>query len=214
MNQPMTRRLYYTFQELLDLVNIEDVQMPRHPNDIAMSSNWFTKLIEAGDLEFSVYTLSQYFTDELINDIVNAIMSIVYNRHAYDYIACVENPESDQDAFESAMYKALIDLINVLNNTIPRYVPMLQQNEYASTDPVTPVKSVTTGRTRFNDTPQEEGEFNDEPHATNVSKSTSEIEVDSGSLISRLDEMFKGFRSIILDWSNEFNKCFLKEEQL
>ena len=44
--------------------------------------------------------------------------------------------------------------------------------------------------------------------------STSESEVDSGSIMSRLDELFKNFKPIMLDWSNEFNSLFLKEEQI
>ncbi len=124
----------------------------------------------------------------------------------------------DDSPFEFAVYTLSEffpdSLINVLNNTLPRYCPLLQQNEIYSTDPVAPIGSKTTGRTRFNDTPQDEGEYNDEEHASNVSKSISETEVDSGSIMERLNEMFKNFRSIILEWSNEFNQIFLKEEQI
>ena len=46
-----TIKWYYKYQELLDMVNIEGVSMPRFPHDSEMSSNWFTALIEAGDWE-------------------------------------------------------------------------------------------------------------------------------------------------------------------
>lgn len=209
---PVMKIKWFTFQEIL---NLYPARSPAYPHDPTTPADWFTKMLEDAGMEFAVYTLSQYFTDDVINEIVNALFWIVYCRHDEDYLYKVEVPWDEDYELQSADFKkAMKVVINVLNNTIARYVPILQQNEYASTDPVTPVKSVTTGRTRFNDTPQEEGEFNDEPHATNVSKSTSEIEVDSGSLVSRLNEMFKDFRSIILEWSNEFNQCFLKEEQL
>lgn len=208
----MKKSKWFNFQEIL---NLYPAHAPSYPHDDVTPADWFTDMLEDADMEFAVYTLSQYFTDDLINEVVNALMWIVYCRHDEDYFYKLEmNCNEDHNLQTSDFKKAMKDLLNVLNLTLPRYVPILQQNEYASTDPVTPVKSVTTGKTRFNDTPQEEGEFNDEPHATNVSKSTSEIEVDSGSLVSRLNEMFKDFRSIMLDWSNEFNKLFLKEEQL
>ena len=209
MNQPVIR-FYYTYQELLDQVSIQDVDMPRYPNDVAMSQDWFTKLIEAGDLEIAVYTLSEFFTDSLINDIVNALMGVVYNRHANDIVAWTNGEENP----EQAMYQALMKLINVINLTLPRYVPLLQQTEYASVDPIAPVSSVSKNKTRFNDTPQDGGDFNDDPHATNVTESENETSVDSGSLVERLDQAFKNYRSVILEWSNEFNQLFFKEEQI
>lgn len=207
-------KLWYTYQELLNEVNIDGVQMPRFPHDVEMSSDWFTQLIEAGELEVAVYTLSEFFTDEMLNDIINALMGIVYNRHANDYIAEVKPSGDEGEDFYNAMFQTLNKLINVIDLTIPKYVPLLQQNEKYSTDPVAPIGSETTGRTRFNDTPQNDGYFNDETHATNVSESTSNTQVDSGSIMQRLDEMFKNFRSIILEWSNEFNNLFFKEEQI
>ena len=213
MKQPVIR-FYYSFQELLDLVIIEDVQMPICPNDMSTSQDWFTKLIEAGNLEFAVYTLSEFFTDSLINNIINALMGIVYNRHANDIICWVDNIENEEDGYEEAMYKALNKIINVINLTLPRYIPLLQQNEYASTDPIAPVSSTSKSKTRFNDTPQNGGDYNNDPHATNVSESENESIVDSASLMERLDQLFKNFRSIILEWSNEFNQLFFKEEQI
>ena len=213
MNQPVTR-FYYTYQELLDQVSIPDYNMPRYPHDVEMSQDWFTKLIEVGNLEFAVYTLSEFFTDSLINTIVNALMGVVYNRHANDIISWVDGIEDEEDGYEDAMYKALTKIIGVIDLTLPRYIPLLQQNEYASTDPIAPVSSVSKNKTRFNDTPQDGGDFNNDPHATNVSESENETSVDSASLMERLDQLFKNFRSIILEWSNEFNQLFFKEEQI
>lgn len=246
------RVMYFTYQDLLNEVSIEDVDMPRFPHDMQMSSNWFTSLIEVGELEFAVYTLSEFFTNDLINDIVNALMGVVYNRHANDYIACVEYDNGY--SMEEAMMQALSKLIGVIDLTLPRYIPLLQQNEWASTCPITPNVDETTesssgenhneydgetssnssGQTRNNDTPQNSGNFDDDEHTSSLTDSTDESSGNSsgsndgdfttsttrssstniGTLMSRLDEMYKGFRSIILEWSNEFNQLFLKEEQL
>ena len=205
---------YYTYQELLDMVIIDNVSIPRYPHDVEMSSNWFTSLINSKGLEVAIYNLNELFSNELINQIINELMDIVYNRHSQDFIAWIEESGNEENDNSNAMSQALEKLINIIDLTIPRYVPLFKQNEIYSFDPVAPISSKTTGKTRFNDTPQNNGSFNDDEHSSNESMSTSETEVDSGSIMSRLDELFKNFKSIMLDWSNEFNSLFLKEEQI
>ena len=251
---PNDIQLYYTYQEILDGSSVEDISLPRYPHDVEMSSDWFTGLIEARGLEFAVYTLSEFFPDDLLNQIVNAVMGVVYNRHASDFIAWVDQTSDPSYDISAATHQALSKLIGVLDLTIPKYVPMLQQTEIASTAPVTPNvdeyseeasgntadsysgenSSESENKTRTNDTPQNGGDYDDDPHATNVSESTNTIgneasssnegeysstkkssnSVNVGTLMSRLSEMYSNFRSVVLEWSNEFNQLFLKEEEL
>lgn len=205
---------YYNYQELIDNVTISGTQMPRFPNDVSMSVDWFTKLVAALGLTYRVYNLGTSFTDAIIKDLVNAVMTIVYNRHAEDFIVWVEPTANDFYDETIASNKAFSKLINVIDLTLPKYAPLLTQFAKYSDDPLAPITSTTTGRTRFNDTPQDDGDFNDEDHATNVSDSSSQTDVDVGSIMTRLGELFKNFESIILRWSNEFNSLFFKEEQL
>lgn len=202
---------WFTYQEVLDYSNWR----PGYPHSPHFIDNWFSKVMEEFDLEIAVYTLSEFFTDSLITNIINALMTIVYERHSEDYMFNRIIPyDEDNNLTDDEIRKALSPIINVINLTLPRYIPLLQQNEYASTDPIAPVSSVSKNKTRFNDTPQDGGDFNNDPHATNVSESENETSVDSASLMERLDQLFKNFRSIILEWSNEFNQLFFKEEQI
>lgn len=210
---PCRKRLYFSYQEILDFLDYDG--HPSFPNDKNMNQAWFTEMLDDSSVEFAVYTLSEFFTDSLINDIVNALMGIVYNRHANDIIVYKDvDIDEDEEATLELALETLNKLINVLNNTLPRYIPLLQQNEIASTDPIAPVSSVSRSKTRFNDTPQDGGLYEDDPHTSNLSQTENETSVDSASIMERLEQLFKNFRSIILEWSNEFNMLFLKEEQI
>ena len=203
----------FTFQEVL---NLYPSRAPLNPHQSNLASDWFTKMLEDASLKVNVVGLdSAHFTSSVVNDVINALMTEVYNRHDEDYMFSILGECGDDIQLSTGDFKkAIKPILNVLELTLPRYTPILEQNKKYSVDPVAKITSKTTGDTRFNDTPQESGDFNDYNHSSNVSHSVSESEVDSGSIMTRLEEMFKNFRSIILDWSNEFNKLFEKEEQL
>lgn len=204
---------WFTYQEVLDY---NTSYKPIEPHNTNNASDWFYNALNANNLQYYIVGLSSNITANTIKDIVNVLMQVVYDRHAYDYVYGIEydycntEPTIDQSAFKAAMN----NIINVINMTLPRYLPILQSNAKFSEDPVARVGSKTTGVNRFNDTPQDSGLYDDDSHSTNISESESVSEIDSGSIVSRLDELFKGFRSIILEWSNEFNSLFYKEEQL
>ena len=233
---PCLKSKFYTFQEVL---NLYPNDAPRWPHDTQLASDWFTKMLEDASLEPAVYTLSEFFTDDLINQIINALITIVYYRHDEDYFYEVVSPICEEHQLsQNEFRKAIKKLMNVLDLTLPKYIPMLQQNEWASTCPITPNVDESTEETsgdnhlessginRFNDTPQNSGVYGDDPHTTNINESTNENDGDFsslnkksnstniGTLMSRLTEMYSNFKSIILEWSNEFNQLFFKEEQL
>lgn len=201
---------YYSFQEVLD---VYPLVAPSYPHDKDMTATWFTNILTASDMKVNYYGLDASFTDSIKADILNMLMTIVYNRHYNDSfyevgLMCSETHTLNYLDFRKAFNK----LINVIELTFPRYAPIFIQNRIHSGNPIDKISSTSRARTRFNDTPQEEGEYNDEEHATNVSATLSESQVDSGSIMERLEAMFKGFRSIILEWSNEFNRLFIEEE--
>lgn len=208
----LMKRIDYTFQEILD--HWPD-HAPNFPHSKSFADDWFTSILDEAGMEMAIYGLSEYFTDDLCKGIANAVMTIVYERHAYDFIYEVRERYGVTHALDEAEYRgALSKVINMMNLTIPRYAVLLQRFETYSTDPTGKVTSSSTGRTRFNDTPQNGGYYNDDPHATNVSESSSESQVDSGSIMERLEATFKGFRSIIRDWADEFDPLFVKEDQI
>ena len=206
------KKTWFNFQEIL---NLYPLVAPSFPHRTINSVNWFTSMLSNAGLSFDVMGLNENIDNSEINAVVNALMNNVYNRNAFNYLyykkgSCNESLELDVTDFE----KAMLPVINILNLTLPKYIPLLQATEKASENLIAPNKSQSYATARFNDTPQNGGVYADDGHTTNLGENESSQELDIGTLMSRLEETYKGFRSILLDWTNEFSRCFLLESQI
>ena len=68
------------------------------------------------------------------------------------------------------------------------------------------VKSVSTSR--FNDTPQNSGDFSDDQHTSTVTKTENSSNV--GTMMARLNEIEDNIKQLYIDWSNEFRKFIIR----
>lgn len=203
---------YFTLQEVLHLYPTYE---PTTPNDKNTNVEWFSNMLSAADLKYNINGLNANITDATIKSIVNSLMTIVYNRHFDEYMYSMDMEwDEDLSLTTSHFPYAMKDLINVLNLTAPKYIPLFRAFSDKSSDPIAKVESITTGSARYNDTPQDEGDFANDEHTTNITQTSSSQQVDAGSIMTRLAELYRDFKSIILEWSNEFDKIFLREEQL
>lgn len=216
---PMMKTSWWTYEEILNnpVGLLPSTAKPDFPHSSATNSTWFQNMLTTLALTYSMVGIdtSEASFVTAIKAVIEDLMTIVYNRHSEDYIyEKTLNWNDNVVLTEDDVDKAINKILNVLEMTLPRYIPILMANKSASTDLLKPMKSETNSKNRFNDTPQDGGDFDDDNHSTNVSNAESITTADSGSLAMRLDEIFKNYRSIILEWSNEFNQLFLKEEQL
>lgn len=201
---------YFTYQEILN----ELTGHPTSPNQKELSATWFSTLIDTLNIKWNILCLHSSLETQ-ISSIINSLMTIVYDRHANDYVFGV-NYDCNENYTLSIIdvKKVMSKIINIINLTAPKYIPLFTKYKEASIDPIAPIKSESKAKTRFNDTPQNIGEWDDEDHTSNISTSENETSVDVGTIMERLASMYKDYKSIILEWSNEFNQCFIKEEQL
>lgn len=213
---PMLKTSWWTYDEILNYPQIPSCK-PDAPNSSTNPNNWFKNILTAEELKYNLVGIDTSDTTlaSAIPTIVEDLMTIVYNRHYKDYLyEKTFNWNANVVLTEDDYCKAIGKLLNVLDLTLPRYIPILMANKSASTNALKPMESSTNSLNRFNDTPQNGGAYEDDDHTTNASQSSSTTTADSGSLAQRLDELFKNYRSIILEWSNEFNQLFITEEQL
>lgn len=221
----MKKIKFYTFQDIInwmsDNVSIGSPYPERpHQEDV---SDWFTAFLDGSLLQYRIVGFkvgSTIITSNMIQGYINDLINIVYNRHAYDFIASNEKSfleDFNEDDDEEAVEEALTKIINMINNTAPKYIPLMYQYVQNYENPFKMLESISESFNRFNDTPQnvqDEVDFNTEQYATTMGKSKNVSQVDSASVLTHLEELKDKFRSVILDWSNEFNRLFISELQL
>ena len=60
---------------------------------------------------------------------------------------------------------------------------------------------------RFNDTPQNSGDFSDDNHTSNITTTTNSSNV--GTMMQRLNEIEDNIKQLYIDWSDEFRKFII-----
>lgn len=148
--------------------------------------------------------------------ILNQLMRMIYARYYsceiyrkeldFPYYQDASSPDSGE---RKEVFRGLIQLFNL---TAPRYIPLLEQYKANESDPIGKISSTSTGKTRFNDTPQDGGDFEDDEYTTNITQTEATTESDSGSIMERLDALYRNWRQILRDWTSEFKGLFYGEE--
>ena len=99
--------------------------------------------------------------------------------------------------------------ISLLIGTYEKYETLYSMYKNNKDKLLDRVKTITKGASRFNDTPQDTGLFEDDPHTTNITQQAAESETDVMPLMERIKEIQNNIRDIIDDWTKEFRALFI-----
>lgn len=193
--------IYFTLGEIVALE--DNTIAPNSSHDIDISTIMSTHGL----------VLEESTTEKM--DIFKQLMRIVYARFynsevcrkilEYPYYIDAEEP-SDEERKE--VFRSFVNLFNL---TSPRFIPLLNQYKANESNPIAKITSTSRGKTRFNDTPQNGGDFYDDPHSSNITQTEATTETDTGSIVERLDALYKNWREILRDWSSQFKSLFYGE---
>ena len=89
--------------------------------------------------------------------------------------------------------------------SIEKYSLLIQNLENNKAKLLDDVKS--TSISRFNDTPQNSGDFSDDQHTSTATKTENSSNV--GTMMARLNEIEDNIKQLYIDWSNEFRKFII-----
>ena len=138
------------------------------------------------------------------------VMNLVVKRFLEHYCFYTLTEERDEKLGNRFIYK----LLNVLYMTAPRYLTLLRAYESSKNDLLSPVEVESNGVSRYNDTPQDGGTFDDDPHTTNITEDSRSTKNDLDTKMGRIKEIESSYNNLLLIWSNEFEGLFLEENNI
>ena len=112
---------------------------------------------------------------------------------------------------ESDLIEITLKLANIIINTYDRYAPLYKYYKDKENSLMDMIQSETEGNIRYNDTPQNGGDFSDDAHTSNITKNAQTNRTEMYTPMERLKEIKDKLSSILFEWSEEFDKIFLEE---
>lgn len=185
-------RTYITFEELLkyyesDFLNYDYPQLL-----VILTSNGHFNVqderIRLITTSKSVLKLWQYNCSRFINEYI-----------------LIDDSKSDYKEFTVPFLRKVL---NILNGSFDRYNAIYDAFETQKSKLLNSIKTTQLGSAKFNDTPQGNGDYSDDPHTTNITLTKGETESDNLTPVMRLKEIEDSLNDILFNWSKEFEKIF------
>lgn len=145
------------------------------------------------------FTLFSAFTETDESQI--CFRDYIWPRFYQEAIIYVDSDE-DEDLLKKFARTKVGQIFAWLKASADKYVMLIRNLNNNKAKLLDDVKSVSTSR--FNDTPQNSGDFSDDNHTSTVTKTENSSNV--GTMMSRLNEIEDNIKQLYIDWSNEFRK--------
>ena len=101
------------------------------------------------------------------------------------------------------------DFYTIFDGTHAYYEKLISLFESKENNLLNTVSSSVENEIKFNDTPQNAGDFDTDNHTTNVSKSKTTSQTDAGTVMERLDEIRRRYTDLYNDWADRFDRLFI-----
>lgn len=149
--------------------------------------------------------------NERINLIVTTesvlkLWQYICSRFINEYIL-IDDTKSDYKEFTAPFLRKVL---NVLNGSFDRYNAVYEAFEKQKSKLLDTIKTTQLGSAKFNDTPQGNSDYSDDPHTTNITLTKGETESDNLTPVMRLKEIEDSLNDILFNWSKEFEKIFVE----
>ena len=113
--------------------------------------------------------------------------------------------DENEDFLEKFCRTKVGQILSWFKASSEKYILLIQNLNANKTKLLDDVKSASVSR--FNDTPQNSGDFSDDQHTSTVTKTENSSNV--GTMMARLNEIEDNIKQLYIDWSNEFRKFII-----
>ena len=135
---------------------------------------------------------------------VTCFKSYIWPRFYQEAIVYVDTDEIE-DFVEKFIETKAGQIMSWWQSSSEKYSLLIQNLTANKTKLLDDVKSSSISR--FNDTPQNSGDFSDDQHTSTVTKTENSSNV--GTMMARLNEIEDNIKQLYIDWSNEFRKFII-----
>ena len=144
------------------------------------------------------------------NSSFSKYINICWQKHIwpkfYDKAICYTDDDTIADDDSEKVFSNFIGpIISWMTNTDDKFSLLIKNQEDNRANLLKAIKSSSVSR--FNDTPQNDGAYDDNAHNTNTTK--VENETDGATLLARLNEVEDNLKRLYENWSNEFRKFII-----
>ena len=124
----------------------------------------------------------------------------------YDKAICYTDDENVADDDSEKVFSNFIGpIIAWMSSSDAKFSILIKNQEDNKTKLLEQIKSQSVQR--YNDTPQNQGEYDDNAHNTTTTK--TEAYSDGGTVLSRLNEIEDNLKRLYENWSNEFRRFII-----
>ena len=192
-------RTYYTLEDIRKSVGLNEIY--KGPMSMLASSTGFIEFMNKC-LSYSGYSTIVGTTEAAMAYL--CFVNYIWPRFYQEAIIYVDS-DADEDFVKKFARTKVGQIFAWWKSSMDKYVILIQNLEANKTKLLDDVKSSSISR--FNDTPQNSGDFSDDNHTSTVTKTENSSNV--GTMMSRLNEIEDNIKQLYMDWSDEFRKFII-----
>ena len=189
-------RTYYTLDDIRKTLDGYSGEGP-----YSMIGRTFSTFINAC-LKKVNFTLFSAFTET--DESNTCFVDYIWPRFYQEAVIYVDSDE-DESFVEKFCRTKAGQIISWWQSSLEKYNLLIQNLETNKNKLLDDVKSASISR--FNDTPQNSGDFSDDQHTSTTTKTENSSNV--ATMMARLNEIEDNIKQLYMDWSDEFRKFII-----
>ena len=192
-------RTYYTLDDIRKEINL----FPNEEGPYTITDMYFSEFLNNCLKKAGFKGKEAAYADETV-ETIKCFKEYIWPRFYQEAIIYVDSDEIE-DFVEKFARTKVGQIMAWWQSSSEKYSLLIQNFENNKAKLLDDVKSSSVAR--FNDTPQNSGDFSDDQHTSNTTTTTSSSNV--GTMMQRLNEIEDNIKQLYIDWSNEFRKFII-----